>query len=205
MFTGLVTAIGTVRSVRRSRRGLEIIIAAPYADLVPGESVSVDGACLTVVRAGRGGFTVQAVSTTRGRTTFGDYRKGRRVNLERALKADERLGGHLVSGHVDGVGEVVRRGRQGDAVLLDIRVPGPVLEATVLHGSVTVDGVSMTVNALPGPGLVQVSVIPHTRRATTLGRAKAGTRVHLEADQVGKFVMRALGPHLARLRKGGSG
>jgi riboflavin synthase len=209
MFTGIVTAVGTVRKVARRRRGggegLEITIAAPYTDLSVGESIAVDGACLTVTRLGRGTFSVAAVTTTRGRTNFGEYRAGRRTNLERALALGERLGGHLVSGHVDGVGEVVGRKAKGDALLLDIRAPRSVLEATVPRGSIAVDGVSMTVNDLKDGGVVQVSVIPFTRRSTTLGRAKVGSRVHLEADQVGRFVMRALAPYLAKRRPGRGG
>jgi len=107
----------------------------------------------------------------------------------------DRLGGHLVAGHVDGVGTVVRRQQVEDAVLLDIRAPRPVAELSVLHGSIAVDGVSMTVNAVPGPGVIQISVIPHTLDVTTLGRAAVGTRVHLEADQVAKFVQQLLGPY----------
>ena len=188
MFTGIVTAVGTVRGVRRAARALAITVAAPYRGLRVGESVAVDGACLTVVGTGRGTFTVEAVDTTRGRTTFGAFRAGRRVNLERALRAGDRMGGHLVSGHVDGVGTVVRRELRGDTLLLDIRVPAAVAAAAVPLGSIAVDGCSMTINALPRRGVVQLAVIPHTREVTTLGGAQVGTRVHLEADQVAKLV-----------------
>jgi riboflavin synthase len=201
MFTGVVTAMGTVRRVRRTARGLALTIAAPYRGLQPGESVAVDGACLTVVRTGNGAFTVEAVAMTRSRTTLGDARPGRRVNLERALRASDRLGGHLVSGHVDGVGTVVRRTVLEDSVLLDIRVPKLVADLTVLHGSIAVDGVSMTVNALPRERIVQISVIPHTLAVTTLGRANVGTRVHLEADQIGKMVRQLVAPYRAGRRK----
>ncbi len=197
MFTGIVTAMGTVRRARRTARALELVIACPYRRLAVGESVAVDGACLTVVRTGKGTFTVEAVVTTRGRTNFGAYRPGRTVNLERALKVGDRLGGHLVSGHVDGVGEVVRREVLEDAVLLDIRVPKLVADLSVPHGSICVDGCSMTVNALPRRGVVQLSVIPHTLEVTTLGRARVGTRVHLEADLIGKFVRQLAAPHRA--------
>lgn len=197
MFTGIVTAVGTVRAVTKTARGLEITIAAPYRGVTVGESIAVDGACLTVVRKARGTFVVQAVTTTRDRTNFGAFRAGRRVNLERALEVGDRLGGHLVSGHVDGVGTVIRRRTVDDAVLLDIRVPKAVAALSVPHGSICLDGVSLTLNALPRAGVVQVAVIPHTLRATTLGRAKVATRVHLEADQVGKFVMQLLAPYRA--------
>lgn len=195
MFTGLVTAMGTVRRVRRTGRGLEVTVEHPYGRLAIGESVAVDGTCLTVVKAAKGTFTVEAVTMTRSRTTFGDYRAGRRVNLERSLKLGDLLGGHLVAGHVDGVGTVVKRRELDDSVLLDLRVPRLVAEVSVLHGSIAVDGVSMTVNAIPRRGVVQISVIPHTLEVTTLGRARVGTRVHLEADLIGKFVQHLLAPY----------
>jgi len=200
MFTGIVTAMGTVRAARRTARALALTIGAPYRGLAIGESIAVDGACLTVVRTGKGTFTVEAVVTTRGRTNFGAYRPGRIVNLERALRVSDRLGGHLVSGHVDGVGDVVRRVVLEDAVLLDIRVPPLVAGLSVPHGSICVNGCSMTVNALPRRGIVQLSVIPHTLEVTTLGRARVGTRVHLEADLIGKFVRQLVLPHRAARR-----
>jgi riboflavin synthase len=198
MFTGIVTAMGSVRRVRRTARGLAVEIAHPYRKRPAiGESIAVDGTCLTVVAARAKTFTVEAVTMTRSRTTFGDYRAGRAVNLERSLKLGDLLGGHLVSGHVDGVGTVVRRQVLADSVLLDIRVPRLVADLTVLHGSIAVDGISMTVNALPRRGVVQISVIPHTLEVTTLGRARVGARVHLEADLIGKFVQHLLAPHRA--------
>lgn len=202
MFTGIVTAMGTVTAARRTRDVLAVSIRAPYRSLTVGESVAVDGVCLTVVRKKGATFTVQAVTATLGRTRIGHYRVGTRVNLERALRLGERLGGHLVAGHVDGVGEVVKVTPRPDSHLLDIRMPAVVARVTVLHGSVAVDGVSMTVNALPRKGVLQISVIPHTRRATTLGRARPGTRVHLEADQIGKFVAQLVAPHRAARRTG---
>jgi riboflavin synthase len=200
MFSGIVSAIGTVRRIRATPRGLAITIAAPYRGLTVGESIAVDGACLTVVARGKGTFTVEAVVTTRGRTCFGAYRAGRAVNLERALKVSDRLGGHLVSGHVDGVGTVVAQRRAGDALLLDIRVPAAVAALAVPHGSITVDGVSLTINAMPTRGVVQVSLIPHTLDVTTLGRGGVGARVHLEADLIGKFVQALVRPYRAKRR-----
>jgi riboflavin synthase len=110
------------------------------------------------------------------------------VNLERAVRAADRLGGHLVQGHVDGVGTVERAERRGDAQVYDVRVPAAVTEVTIAHGSVAVDGVSLTVNAIPAPGVVQISLIPHTAAVTTLGALTPGDRVHVEADVVGKYV-----------------
>ncbi len=196
MFTGIVTAMGTVRRLRRTARGLEVTIRHPYRGrLAIGESIAVDGTCLTVVGRGKHSFTVEAVTMTRSRTTFGSWRAGRPVNLERSLKLGDLLGGHLVSGHVDGVGTVVARRVLADSVLLDLRVPKLVADLSVLHGSIAVDGISMTVNDVPRRGVVQISVIPHTLEVTTLGRVRVGTRVHLEADLIGKFVQHLLAPY----------
>jgi len=168
--------------------GVELRIKAPYKGVKKGESIAVNGACLTVERVVKGGFTVHAVETTLGRTLIREWGKGRAVNLERALKAGDPLGGHLVQGHVDGVATVARVAEQGDALVIDLRVPSEVAQVTIPHGAITVDGVSLTVNALPAPGVVQVSLVPFTRTETTLGRLAAGDRVHVEADLVGKYV-----------------
>jgi riboflavin synthase len=128
---------------------------------------------------------------------LGEWRAGRDVNLERALRAGDRLGGHLVQGHVDGVGEVLAVERAGDAWLIDVALPDELDALMVPHGSVTVDGVSLTVNALPRPGVLQLSVIEYTHRHTTLGQRAAGDRVHVEGDVVGKYVRRLVGPYLA--------
>lgn len=194
MFTGIVTALGRVKASRRepgagSRpSGVALTIGAPYRGLKRGESIAVNGACLTVEKVVKGGFTVHAIATTLDRTLVGEYSAGRSVNLERALKASDRLGGHIVQGHVDGVGRVIAVADQDDARLLDLEVPGDVREITVPHGSITVDGVSLTVNELPPTGVVQVSLIPFTRTHTTLGAAKVGDRVHVEGDVLGKYV-----------------
>ncbi len=201
MFTGLVDATGVIKrrlndGVERNGvkdEGVELLIGAPYKGIKTGESIAVNGACLTVERVVKGGFTVHAVATTLGRTLIGEWRKGRVVNLERALRAGDRLGGHFVQGHVDGIGVVERTtfnetASNENAWLVDIRVPGEVAETTVLHGSITIDGVSLTVNALPTAGAVQVSLVPFTREHTTLGRLVSGDRVHVEADVLGKYV-----------------
>lgn len=192
MFTGLVSAVGRVSGRSATEAGLELSIAAPYSDLVPGESVAVDGACLTVQSEAGAEFTVHVISTTLSRTEFNSYSVGRRVNLERALQAGDRLGGHLVQGHVDGVGTILQVSQQDDARVIDIEVPAPVARVTVALGSITVDGVSLTVNAVPRPGVVQVSLIPFTLQHTTLGERRPGDRVHLEADAIGKYVAELL-------------
>jgi riboflavin synthase len=193
MFTGLVSAMGRVRSLRTLESGLEIDIEAPYDDLASGESVAVDGACLTVERQGQGWFGVHVIRTTLERTNFGSYMPGRKVNLERALRVGDRLGGHFVQGHVDGVGTVERIELGADARLLDIRVPDTIAAVSLRLGSVTVDGVSLTLNARPNATLVQVSLIPFTLQHTTLGERRAGDRVHLEGDTIGKWVTHLLG------------
>jgi riboflavin synthase len=187
MFTGIVDAVGRIDAVHVNN-GVELRVKASYKGVKKGESIAVNGACLTVERVAKGGFTVHAVGTTLGRTLIGEWKKGRPVNLERALKATDRLGGHFVQGHVDGVGAVERVAEADDALLVDIRVPEDVAETTVLHGAITVDGVSLTVNAVPGPGVMQVSLVPFTRAHTTLGRLTQGDRVHVEADVLGKYV-----------------
>ena len=194
MFTGIVTAVGRVAKATRSGKngtgnaGLTLAIRAPYKGLRKGDSVAVNGACLTVERVLANGFTVHVIETTEGRTLLGEYAGGRRVNLERAVRAADRLGGHIVQGHVDGVAVVVRAEPRGDALLCDLRVPREVREVSIPHGSIAVDGVSMTINALPAPEVVQISLIPFTRAHTTLGELKAGDRVHVEADVLGKYV-----------------
>lgn len=197
MFTGIVTALGTVRRAVRGAGGLSLTIAAPYRALVVGESVAVDGVCLTVVRKSRGAFTVDVVAATVDRTNLGGYRAGRRVNLERAARLGGRMGGHLVVGHVDGVGEVVAARQREGSLELEIAMPKDVAAVTVPRGSLAIDGISMTVASLPRRGVARVAVIPHTREVTTLGRARVGTRLHLEADMIGKLVAQLMEPHRA--------
>jgi riboflavin synthase len=192
MFTGIVTAVGTVRAAHLGPDGLTLKLGAPYKGLRKGESIAVDGACLTVERAAKGWFQVHVIRTSLERTLFGEYARGRRVNLERALRVGDRLGGHLVQGHVDGIGEVDRVEQDGDAWLVDLRVPPEVARVSVPLGSITVDGVSLTVNAVPRAGVIQVSLIPFTFRHTTLGRRRPGDGVHLEADTIGKYVAQFL-------------
>jgi riboflavin synthase len=197
MFTGIVTAMGQVSERTQASGGLELAITSPYEDVALGESIAVDGACLTVQERTGGRFTAHIIRTSLDRTNFGTYGVGRKVNLERALQAGDRLGGHLVQGHVDGVGRVERVMEREDARLIDLSVPPEVARVSVPLGSITVDGVSLTVNARPAPDLIQISLIPFTLQHTTLGQRQAGDRVHLEADTIGKYVA-----ELLRLRGG---
>ena len=192
MFTGIVTAIGQVRGRVAAENGLELTITCPYEGLVPGESIAVDGACLTAQSVASGEFTSHIIRTSLDRTNFSTYEVGRKLNLERALQVGDRLGGHLVQGHVDGVGTVERVTTREDARLLDLRVPEEVARVSVPLGSITVDGVSLTVNAIPSPGVIQISLIPFTLQHTTLGERQAGDRVHLEADTIGKYIAQLL-------------
>jgi riboflavin synthase len=195
MFTGLIEQVGEVESVRQTDAGRELRIRAPFKDLAAGESIAVNGACLTVREFGPGWFDAAAVLTTLERTTIGGWKTGTRVNLERSLRATDRLGGHIVQGHVDCVGVVASRDLAGDAVLVDLSVPASIEPLFVLHGSIAVDGVSLTVNGLK-PGGLQLSLIDYTLRHTTLGDLRVGGRVHVEADIIAKHLRRLLEPYL---------
>jgi riboflavin synthase len=188
VFSGIITAVAKVTAYQEVSGGCELTIASPWGDLEPGESVAVDGACLTVTNFADGQFVVHVIATSLDRTLFVSYRAGRRVNLERALRAGDRLGGHLVQGHVDGVGTVESVRQRDDARLLVIGVPPGVAAVSIPLGSIAVDGVSLTVDAIPAPETVQVSLIPFTLQHTTLGDKSPGDQVHLEGDTVGKYV-----------------
>ncbi len=190
MFSGIVEAVGRIAGVEDVSNGRRFRIEAPFADeLREGDSVAVEGVCLTATAVSPGGFHVEAIATTLSRTTLGRLEAGSRVNLERALALGERLGGHLVQGHVDGVGEVVGVTRDGEHVQLDVRMPGEVGEVTVLHGSLAIAGVSLTVNAMPSPDVAQVALIPYTWDHTTLSDLQPGDGVNLEGDMLGRFVV----------------
>jgi riboflavin synthase len=208
MFTGLVAATGVL--AERTRRGAgapdaRLVIQARLGDepLVLGESITVDGACLSVAAIVPGGFAVDATAETLARTTLGALAvgpsgSGARVNLERALRAGDRLGGHLVSGHVDGVGELVSRREVGEALALELTVPGELARYVAEKGSIALNGVSMTVNAVRGRAF-EVMVIPITRRETNLGDLAQAARVNVEVDQVARYVARLLAmPEAAR-------
>ena len=195
MFTGLIEEVGTVLSVSNGPAGRELKIRSDFTGLVDGESIALNGVCLTVRVHDRDGFTVGAVETTLGRTTIGGWSAGKRVNLERAMVAGARLGGHIVAGHVDGVGTVKSIDQQGDARLVALALPEEVMELSVLHGSVTVDGVSLTVNALPPDGTLQLSLIEYTLRHTTLDSLRVGDQVNVESDLVGKYVQKLMQPY----------
>lgn len=194
MFTGLVEDVGTVLELQRRGPLCLVRIVCWRIDpaaLGAGESVAVDGACLTVSERLPDGFRAEASPETLARTTLGGLRPGQRVHLERALRLGDRLGGHLVLGHVDGVGHVVRVEPRGAVRQLTISCPREVAGTLVYKGSVAVDGVSLTVNSLT-EDLFTVSIIPHTSEATLLGEKHPGDPVNLEGDILGKYVLAAL-------------
>jgi len=199
VFTGIVDDVGTIERVATTEAGRELRVRTRYRDLVDGESIACNGACLTVREHGEGWFTVAAVVTTLGRTTIGGWREGTRVNLERAMRPGDRFGGHIVQGHVDCVGEVTAVERRSDALLIDVAVPEEIALLMVPHGSVTVDGVSLTVNALNANEGFQLSIIEYTERHTTLGGLRVGSRVHVEADVIAKHVQRLFAAQRAAL------
>lgn len=197
MFTGLVDDIGTIENVARTDAGLELRIRCRYDDLAGGESIAVNGVCLSVREHGPGVFTCAAVSTTLEVTTIGSWRRGRRVNLERAVRPTDRLGGHIMQGHIDCVARVTRVDQDGDAVLIDLALPAYISELTVERGSIAVDGVSLTIAALPEGDSVRLSIIDYTRRHSTLGDLRVDDRVHVEADVLAKYVRRVLDARVA--------
>ena len=194
MFTGIVEVTGVVSQVDTSTAGRRVRFRAPEVieGLTVGRSVAVDGSCLTAVELHPDGFSVDVVGSTLERTVAGGYCEGTRVNLERGLRLGDPLDGHMVQGHVDGIGEVLAVRSEGDRWLVDVRLPPEVDAVTILYGSITLNGVSLTVNALPGPGSCQVVLIPHTRAVTTLGSLRTGDAVNLEGDLIGKYVGRML-------------
>lgn len=193
MFTGIVEEMGAVKAVDQTLAGTRLRLLAKLIldDLPLGASVSVNGACLTVVDVDDQGFAVDVSPETLSVTTLGELATGDPVNLERAMKLSERIGGHLVSGHVDGVGEIASRRQDGNAVVLTIEAPPEIMRYCVPKGSMTVDGISMTINGVQDRSF-SLAVIPHTAQSTTLGMKQAGARVNLESDLIGKYVERLL-------------
>jgi riboflavin synthase len=192
MFTGIVREIGSVESLERSDGGGRLRVgAALAAELGLGDSVAVAGACLTVSARDDGSFSADVSKQTLGLTTLGELEIGAAVNLEPALRAGDPLGGHLVQGHVDGAGEVTGLNPEGDSTRLRVKPPPELLRYLVEHGSVTVDGVSLTVATLDRESF-EAALIPETLSRTTLGAAKQGQRVNLEVDLVGRYVERLL-------------
>lgn len=196
MFTGIVVERGTVKKARQRRGLLELEIEAPAVarELRKGDSVAVNGVCLTATQTGRRRFSTQAMEETLVRSTLGSLKRGGTVNLELAARLNDRLGGHLVQGHVDGIARVTRVEEEEGAVRVWMSAPEDILRYMVAKGSVTLDGVSLTVVEV-GSTSFQVTLIPHTLAATTLGALEQGTRLNVEVDVVAKYVERLVGGH----------
>jgi riboflavin synthase len=194
VFTGIVEELGKVRAVVPNATGAQLEIEATQVleDARIGDSIAVNGCCLTVVVLNAGSFVVDAVQETLARTRIGDLRVGDRVNLERSVRLADRLGGHLVQGHIDGVGTLIDREAQADgSLLVRITAAPDVLRYVVYKGSIAVDGISLTVAALDETSF-SIALIPHTQAVTTIGFAKGGDRVNLEVDVLAKYVERLL-------------
>jgi riboflavin synthase len=193
MFTGLVEALGTVERVEPDGPGRALVIAAPEiaAELTLGESVAVNGACLTVVNHDKRTCRFQAGPETLQRTNLGELTSGDRVNLERSLRVADRLGGHLVQGHIDGLGNIDKRYREGDWELVWFRCPKALTAQMVFKGSVAVDGVSLTLVEVQADRF-SVALIPHTLAHTSLGLKQPGATVNLETDLLAKYVWKCL-------------
>ncbi len=206
MFTGIVRTVGTVERVTEVEGARRLRIAADaalLAELEPGDSVAVDGACLTPVTVDAHGFEVDAVLSTLARTVAGGYEPGSRVNLEPAMALGDRLDGHLVQGHVDGVGRFEHGETIGETRFLTFRVPTDVHRQTIPHGSIALNGVSLTVNRLDDPDLVQIAVIPHTWAHTNFRELRPGDAVNVEGDLLGKYVGRMLATRTGEPAEGG--
>ncbi|HTJ41200.1 MAG TPA: riboflavin synthase [Kofleriaceae bacterium] len=195
MFTGLVEDVGSV--IRADRRSDALVItvrptAFAASDVVLGESISHDGVCLTVTETSKDAYQVLAGAETLARTTIGDVRIGSKLNLERALRVGDRLGGHMVAGHVDGVGEITARRDLGANIIYTVRIPQGLAKYIVEKGSIAIDGISLTVNRADQESF-DVAIIPHTASKTTLTDKPVGRRVNLEVDVIGKYVEKMLG------------
>lgn len=189
MFTGIIEDLGRIKRISTSSRGsnMEIFASKIIDDLKIGDSVAVNGVCLTVAQFESGVFCADVMPETFKKTNLGELNIGDKVNLERALKASDRFGGHLVLGHVDGVGRILNKRREGNSELFKISAPGDIADYLVLRGSIAVDGISLTIIEARSDSF-SVSVIPHTVKATTLGDRTIASGVNLEADIIGKYV-----------------
>jgi riboflavin synthase len=193
MFTGIVEEMGAVTSMEKTLAGsrLTILASTVMGDLKIGDSVSVNGTCLTVVAKSASNFVVEVSPETLSVTTLGYLSGGTPVNLERAMKLNERIGGHLVAGHVDGVGTIRDRRQEGNAIVFTIEAPSEIFKYCVTKGSITIDGVSLTINEVADHSF-SVAIVPHTAKVTTLGLKQVNDTVNLESDLIGKYVERLL-------------
>ncbi len=193
MFTGIIESLGTIRRIETQGEGKILVIACDldFSGTGIGDSIAVNGACLTAVSLGKGQFKVDMAPETVSRTTFGSLGPGARVNIERALRLSDRIDGHLVSGHIDGTGVVLKIETQSNAIIYDIQVPENIADEMIEKGSVAIDGISLTINQCWKNGF-SVSIIPHTAKITTIGFKNVGDRVNIETDMLGKYVKKFL-------------
>jgi len=193
MFTGLVEAVGRVKSLQRLGDEMRITIQSLFAmdDCRVGDSMSVNGACLTVTALSEGGLSMDVSAETLSRTTIGTLKVGDEVNLERALRVTDRLGGHLVSGHVDGIGKILKKESRQRSWFVRIGIDEHLSRYTIEKGSVAVDGISLTINRC-GQGFFEVNIVPHTAAETTILKKKPGDLVNVETDLIGKYVEKFL-------------
>jgi riboflavin synthase len=194
MFTGIIEDWGKVLRVEYLDQERKLVLELPphLTDVQLGDSININGVCLTVVQKGGQAIKVDLSPETLQRTTLAEVKEGERVNLERALKLSDRLGGHIVMGHIDGIGVITGKWAEGNAIFLKIRVPLSVSKYVVQKGSIAIDGISLTVNACEGED-IQVTLIPYTVKKTTLIERKVGDRVNMEADILGKYIEKMLG------------
>jgi riboflavin synthase len=195
MFTGLVQGLGTVAAVQPTGEGVRLAIATPLArELAPGDSIAVNGVCLTAVEPSNGTFSADVMNETLRRSSLAEAGPGAEVNLELALRADARLGGHIMQGHVDGVGTIAEITEDGFSRVVRVSADPELLRYVVEKGSIAIDGVSLTVSAVDDESL-SVSLIPETLERTILGRAEVGKPVNLEVDVLAKYVEKLVGAH----------
>jgi riboflavin synthase len=194
MFTGLIQDVGTVESIERTSDGAKLRISTPlFSELAEGDSIAVNGCCLTAIAVGAGAFETEAMNQTLTVTALAEVEEGSRVNLELAMQASDRLGGHIVQGHVDGIGTVTSVEDDGFARRLRVELPTQLLRYVVDKGSITLQGVSLTVAEL-GEGWAEVSLIPETLERTNLGEAEPESKLNVECDIVAKYVERLVAP-----------
>lgn len=194
MFTGIIEAIGEIKGMKGTEKGisLRISVLQSFGDIKIGDSIAVNGVCLTAKTINGGTFSADVSSETISKTTFGKIKAGERVNLERALRLSDRLGGHIVTGHIDGIARLKEKRNEGESVRLSFSLDKELLRYVISKGSIAIDGISLTVNEVEGDGF-SVNIIPHTAQNTTILGKKAGDEVNIEVDVIGKYVERLLG------------
>jgi len=205
MFTGLVEGTGTLQRTERRGPDAQMVIRPDFRmeNLVTGESISVDGACLTVIDFRQDSFTADVSAETLGRTTLGNKAPGSKLNLERALRLGDRLGGHLVTGHIDGIAVLRDRKSEGRSLRLFFDAPVEIMRYVIEKGSVAVNGISLTVNGVAGV-CFDVNIVPHTASSTTIGGLEIGGEVNIETDLIGKYVEKLVHERAGSLEKGGA-